>query len=111
MVNAWPWQINLPTTEREHTMTITVTLPTTPQPYLDQGLLPADFYSYEELLSDSERAKIHRIREFLRTEAAPIVDEYWARAEFPSSSSRDSPSWVCWIGPIPIRRSPSPASC
>ena len=64
-------------------MTTTVTLPTAPQPYLDQGLLPADFYSYEELLSDSEREKIHRIREFLRTEATPIVDEYWARAEFP----------------------------
>lgn len=64
-------------------MTTTVTLPTTPQPYLEAGLLPADFYSYEELLSDSEREKIHRIREFFRTEAAPIVDEYWARAEFP----------------------------
>ena len=64
-------------------MTITVTLPTTPQPYMEAGLLPADFYSYEELLSDSEREKIRRIREFLRTEAAPIVDEYWAGAEFP----------------------------
>jgi hypothetical protein len=64
-------------------MTITVTLPTTPQPYLERGLLPADFYSYEELLSDSEREKVARIREFFRTEAAPIVEDYWARAEFP----------------------------
>ena len=64
-------------------MTTTVTLPTTPEPYQGTGLLPADFYSYEELLSDSEREKIHRIREFLRTEATPIVDEFWARAEFP----------------------------
>src|SRR6201987_2398217 len=64
-------------------MTITVTLPSTPQPYLERGLLPADFYAYEELLSDSEREKVHRIRDFFRTEAAPIVEEYWARAEFP----------------------------
>ena len=64
-------------------MTTTVTLPRTPQPYLEHGLLPADFYSYEELLSDSEREKVARIREFFRTEAAPIVEDYWARAEFP----------------------------
>ena len=64
-------------------MTVNVKLPTTPQPYLETGLLPADFYSYEELLSDSEREKVGRIREFFRTEVAPIVDDYWARAEFP----------------------------
>src|ERR1700751_4208355 len=64
-------------------MTITVTLPSTPQPYLEPGPLPADFYAYEELLSDPEREKVHRIRDFFRTEAAPIVEEYWARAEFP----------------------------
>ena len=55
-------------------MTITVTLPPTRQPYLESGLLPADFYAYEELLSDSEREKVARIREFFRTEAAPMVD-------------------------------------
>ena len=54
-------------------MTVNVTLPTAPQPYLEAGLLPADFYSYEELLSDSERAKVARIREFFRTEAAPCT--------------------------------------
>ncbi|MDT5255221.1 MAG: glutaryl-CoA dehydrogenase, partial [Mycobacterium sp.] len=64
-------------------MTITVTLPPTHQPYLEAGQLPADFYNYEALLSDSEREKVHRIREFFRTEAAPIVEDYWARAEFP----------------------------
>jgi glutaryl-CoA dehydrogenase len=35
------------------------------------------------LLSDSEREKVHRIRDFFRTEVIPIVDDYWARAEFP----------------------------
>src|SRR6476620_2406180 len=64
-------------------MTVKVELPTPRQPYLESGLLPADFYAYEELLSESEREKVHRIREFFRTEAAPIVDGYWARAEFP----------------------------
>src|ERR1700741_2090563 len=64
-------------------MTITVSLQTTHQPYLEPGQLPADFYNYEELLSDSEREKVHRIREFFRTEAAPIGDDYGLRAEFP----------------------------
>ncbi|MFD4948123.1 acyl-CoA dehydrogenase family protein [Streptomyces sp. NPDC058239] len=64
-------------------MSGTTTLPTPSGPYLDKGLLPADFYAYEELLSDREREKIESVREFLRTQAAPIVDDYWARAEFP----------------------------
>ncbi len=64
-------------------MTVKVTLPTSPQPYLGTGPLPADFYAYEELLSDSERERVGRVRDFFRTEAAPIVDDYWARAEFP----------------------------
>src|SRR5262249_35824487 len=53
------------------------------EPYLGEGLLPADFYAYEELLTDDEREKIEQIREFLRTECQPIVNDYWARAEFP----------------------------
>ena len=64
-------------------MTVNVTLPTTPQPYLWTGPLPADFYAYEELLSDSEREQVDRIRDFFRTEVTPVVDDYWARAEFP----------------------------
>lgn len=58
-------------------------LPTPSGPYLDQGLLPADFFSYGELLSAEEQERIESLREFLRTQAAPIVDDYWARAEFP----------------------------
>ncbi|MFJ9821717.1 acyl-CoA dehydrogenase family protein [Streptomyces sp. NPDC101151] len=64
-------------------MSGTTTLPTPSGPYLDKGLLPADFYAYEELLSDKEREKIESVREFLRTQVSPIVDDYWARAEFP----------------------------
>jgi len=64
-------------------MTITVTLPATPQPYFERGLMPADFYAYEELLSEAEWEKVNRQRDFFRTQVAPIVDDYWARAEFP----------------------------
>ncbi|HUO41305.1 MAG TPA: acyl-CoA dehydrogenase family protein [Mycobacterium sp.] len=64
-------------------MTVNPALPTPPQPYLETGLLPADFYAYEELLSEAEWEKVNHIRDFFRTEAAPIVDDYWARAEFP----------------------------
>ena len=64
-------------------MTVKVELPPTHQPYLERGLLPADFYGYEQLLSEAEREKVHRIRDFFRMQVAPIVDDYWARAEFP----------------------------
>jgi glutaryl-CoA dehydrogenase len=63
--------------------TIMPTLPAPTGPSLEPGLLPGDFYACEELLSGEERNKVERIREFARTEIAPIVDEYWARAEFP----------------------------
>jgi glutaryl-CoA dehydrogenase len=59
------------------------TLPTPSGPYLDKGLLPADFFAYEELLSGREREQLESVREFLRTQVAPIVDDHWARAEFP----------------------------
>lgn len=68
---------------REIAMSGTTALPTPSGPNLDKGLLPADFYAYEEMLSDREREKVASVREFLRTQVAPIVDDYWARAEFP----------------------------
>jgi glutaryl-CoA dehydrogenase len=64
-------------------MSMTVTLPTAPEPYLDKGVLPGDFYAYEELLSDRELEAVEHLREFLRREVVPIVDDYWARGEFP----------------------------
>src|ERR1700743_3175966 len=45
--------------------------------------LIGDFYRFEELLSQDERRILGRVREFLRTEVAPIANDYWARAEFP----------------------------
>ena len=64
-------------------MSTTTSLPATPGPNLDPGLLPGDFYSYEDLLSARESETVERLRAFLRTEVAPIVDDHWAQAEFP----------------------------
>ena len=58
-------------------------LPPPTGPFLEAGVLPGDFYSYLDLLSDRERESIGRLREFLRAEVPPIVDDYWDRAEFP----------------------------
>jgi glutaryl-CoA dehydrogenase len=64
-------------------MTATLSLPAPSEPYLGAGLMPGDFYAYEELLSETEQRSVDRIREFFRTQVSPIVDDYWARAEFP----------------------------
>ncbi|MFC3895074.1 acyl-CoA dehydrogenase family protein [Lentzea rhizosphaerae] len=45
--------------------------------------LVADFYNYEALLSDEERKILLSAREFMTTEIKPMVNEYWARGEFP----------------------------
>jgi glutaryl-CoA dehydrogenase len=63
--------------------TTTPKLPAPTSPSLEPGLLPGDFYACEDLLSGEERKKAEQIREFARTEIAPIVNDYWARAEFP----------------------------
>jgi glutaryl-CoA dehydrogenase len=45
--------------------------------------LSSDFFGFENLLSQQEHEIISRVREFLRTQVAPIVNDYWARGEFP----------------------------
>ncbi len=45
--------------------------------------LTADFYNYEALLSDEERKILLSAREFMTTEIKPMVNEYWAKGEFP----------------------------
>ena len=64
-------------------MSTTASLPAVPGPYLGPGLLTGDFYAHGDLLSETERARIEQLREFLSTDVAPIVDGCWARAEFP----------------------------
>jgi glutaryl-CoA dehydrogenase len=42
-----------------------------------------DFYGLGEVLSPDELAIKLRVRDFMRREIAPIVNEYWLRGEFP----------------------------
>jgi len=44
--------------------------------------LPSDFYGFESLLSDEEKAFIVELRLFLETEVRPIMNGLWERAEF-----------------------------
>jgi glutaryl-CoA dehydrogenase len=52
------------------------------QPLEDQ--LTADFYNYETLLSDEERKILLHARTFMRDEVKPLVNENWAKGEFPT---------------------------
>jgi glutaryl-CoA dehydrogenase len=45
--------------------------------------LVADFYDYETLLTDEERKLLVQARTFMRTEVKPLVNENWAKGEFP----------------------------
>ncbi|QWF77252.1 acyl-CoA dehydrogenase family protein [Amycolatopsis sp. CA-230715] len=45
--------------------------------------LTADFYDYETLLSEEERKVLLQARTFMRTEIKPMVNEAWAKGEFP----------------------------
>jgi glutaryl-CoA dehydrogenase len=42
-----------------------------------------DFYRLEEILDDSERDLVARVRSFMEAEVAPIIEDYWARDRFP----------------------------
>jgi glutaryl-CoA dehydrogenase len=42
-----------------------------------------DFYGFGDLLPPEELAIKLRVREFMRREIAPIVNQYWLRGEFP----------------------------
>jgi glutaryl-CoA dehydrogenase len=42
-----------------------------------------DFYSNTECLSESERATLQRVREYMETNIAPIINGYWAEDAFP----------------------------
>jgi glutaryl-CoA dehydrogenase len=55
---------------------MSTTTPTTP-------LLESDFYRFQEHLTDAERESLGRLRAYLESDVAPIVDDHWARAEFP----------------------------
>jgi glutaryl-CoA dehydrogenase len=45
--------------------------------------LAADFYGYQELLTDTEQRALGRVREFLETAVRPRANEFWERGESP----------------------------
>ncbi|MFI0538453.1 acyl-CoA dehydrogenase family protein [Streptomyces sp. WSLK1-3] len=55
---------------------------TTMEPFGNQ--LTADFYHYESLLPDDERKLLFRARDLMRDQVKPLVNEYWAKGEFPT---------------------------
>ena len=42
-----------------------------------------DFYRMLSLLSEEERAIVRRVRDFMESEVAPIIEDYWAKDKFP----------------------------
>ena len=42
-----------------------------------------DFYRITDVLDAKERATVARVRAFLESEVAPIIEDHWARAKFP----------------------------
>jgi len=46
--------------------------------------LASDFYSYESLLGDQEKAALAKLRDWLESEVRPVINGYWERAEFPT---------------------------
>ena len=43
----------------------------------------SDFYLVRQLLSPEEQALLERVRSFMETRVAPIIDKYWADDAFP----------------------------
>ena len=58
-------------------MTATVTPTTSPVPPTN------DFYGLEEHLEQNDRELLYRVRDFMETDVAPIINDYWTRAKFP----------------------------
>lgn len=45
--------------------------------------IPSDFYGFQNALTDPEKDLLRRLRHYLETEVKPIINDHWARAEFP----------------------------
>jgi glutaryl-CoA dehydrogenase len=43
----------------------------------------ADFYGLEALLADDEQEYLHRVRDFMKSEVEPTVNQHWQRGSFP----------------------------
>ena len=52
-------------------------------------LVDGDFYQVVQVVSDADRAVLSRVRAFAEEKVAPIINQYWGRAEFPFELIRD----------------------
>jgi glutaryl-CoA dehydrogenase len=43
----------------------------------------SDFYQTFQRLSETEQATVNKVREFMKTAVEPIINDFWARDEFP----------------------------
>ena len=43
----------------------------------------SDFYQTFQMLTEAEQAKALKVREFMETAVAPLINDFWARDEFP----------------------------
>src|SRR5712671_662285 len=59
-------------------MTTTLTSPTTTLPKPN-----GDFYLITESLKDADRAVLQKVRAFMETQVAPVINKYWADDAFP----------------------------
>jgi len=55
---------------------------------VDRLYASCDALDYEALLTPDERAELRKLREFLETEARPLLDDHWERGEFPAQLIR-----------------------
>ena len=44
---------------------------------------PSDFYNLEQLLTDSQRDTLEKVRIFMQERVQPIINEHWTKEEFP----------------------------
>src|SRR5438105_12021090 len=53
------------------------------EPPILGGWEHTDYYHLDALLTDEQRALKGRVRAFMDSEVAPVINGYWERAEFP----------------------------
>jgi len=55
----------------------------TEKPVYSPPPVDGDFYRIGNILNEGERALVKRVRAFAEGVVAPVIEEYWARDEFP----------------------------
>src|SRR6516162_5755907 len=66
-------------------MEIHMATPTALKPSTPKKLPPpnSDFYQFAETLSADEQAILKRVRDFMDSKVAPIINKYWVEDAFP----------------------------